>query len=199
MESHKFKLVGFFCLDYELYNIFKQLCNKNYNNIGQFYIRLKTQIMKKVINLCFIAVAMISCNSQAKQEAAIMQAKQEVIDSIVKVDNNKKNEDIRKHIIDSLNDVPATKQHQEKVVVHKTYSDGTNTTNTTTTTVTKQKKGWSNKAKGAVIGAGVGAVTGAMVDKKKGEGAIVGGLLGAGAGLGVGAILDAKEKKQSKQ
>jgi chromatin remodeling complex protein RSC6 len=154
--------------------------------------------MKKMINICFVALAMLGCNSQAKQEAAIMQAKQAVIDSIVKVDYDKKIEDIRKHISDSISQVAVTKQQHNEVLYRKS-SDGTNTATTTTTKVTKQKKGWSNKAKGAVIGAGVGAVTGAMIDKKKGEGAVIGGIIGAGAGLGVGAIIDDKEKKQSKQ
>lgn len=62
-------------------------------------------------------------------------------------------------------------------------------------TATKTKKGWSGKAKGAVIGTGVGALTGALVDKKKGRGAIIGGLLGAGAGTGVGAIIDKRENR----
>jgi YMGG-like Gly-zipper len=52
----------------------------------------------------------------------------------------------------------------------------------------------AEKEKGAVIGAGVGAATGAIVSKKKGEGAIIGGLVGAGVGAGTGAIIDDKKK-----
>ncbi len=63
----------------------------------------------------------------------------------------------------------------------------------------KKKKGWSNTAKGAVIGAGAGALTGALVSKKKGKGAIIGGLIGAGAGAGTGAIIDHKKKQNSGQ
>ena len=60
--------------------------------------------------------------------------------------------------------------------------------------VEKRKKGWSAKAKGAVIGTGVGAITGAVVNKRnRGAGAVIGGLLGAGAGTGVGAIIDNKK------
>jgi hypothetical protein len=62
-------------------------------------------------------------------------------------------------------------------------------------TVEQKRKGWSSTAKGAVIGAGVGAVTGAVIDKKHhGEGAIIGGLAGAGVGAGTGAIIDGKKK-----
>jgi hypothetical protein len=60
-------------------------------------------------------------------------------------------------------------------------------------TPARRKKGWSAKAKGAVIGTGVGAITGAVVNKRnRGAGAVIGGLLGAGAGTGVGAIIDHK-------
>jgi hypothetical protein len=63
---------------------------------------------------------------------------------------------------------------------------------------TKKKKGWSNTAKGAVIGAGVGAVTGAIVDKKSSAtGAVVGGLAGAGVGAATGAVIDHKKKKRA--
>ena len=63
---------------------------------------------------------------------------------------------------------------------------------------TKKKKKMGNVAKGAIIGAGVGAVTGAVVSKKKGQGAIVGGVLGAGAGAGVGAVIDKKTEAKRK-
>lgn len=72
-------------------------------------------------------------------------------------------------------------------------------TQTSSTAEAPKKKGWSNTAKGAVIGAGVGAVTGAIVDKKHGEGAIVGGLIGAGVGAGTGAIIDHNKKKKKKR
>lgn len=58
----------------------------------------------------------------------------------------------------------------------------------------KEKKGWSKTAKGAVIGAAVGAGTGAVVNKKnRTKGAVVGGLIGAGTGAVVGHELDKKD------
>ena len=48
------------------------------------------------------------------------------------------------------------------------------------------KTGWSQKKKGTVIGAAVGAGTGAVVSKRKGRGAIIGGAVGAGAGYAYG-------------
>lgn len=40
----------------------------------------------------------------------------------------------------------------------------------------------SHKKKGALIGAGAGAATGAVISKDKSKGAIIGGTVGAGAG-----------------
>lgn len=55
-----------------------------------------------------------------------------------------------------------------------------------------QKKGWSSAAKGAVIGAGAGAVTGILVDKKDARGAVIGGVIGAGTGYAIGRAHDRK-------
>lgn len=57
-----------------------------------------------------------------------------------------------------------------------------------------RKKGWSKAAKGTVIGAGAGAVAGAIINKKdRGTGAVIGGILGAGAGYGIGRSMDKKD------
>lgn len=47
---------------------------------------------------------------------------------------------------------------------------------------TKTKTVSSHKKKNALIGAGVGAATGAVVSKKRAKGAVIGGAVGAGAG-----------------
>lgn len=60
---------------------------------------------------------------------------------------------------------------------------------------TTQKKGWSNRAKGAVIGGAAGAVGGAIISKKKGTGAVIGGLAGAAGGYIIG---NEKDKKQNR-
>ncbi|WP_046244619.1 YMGG-like glycine zipper-containing protein [Hymenobacter terrenus] len=53
------------------------------------------------------------------------------------------------------------------------------------------KKGWSNKAKGAAIGGGAGAVTGAAIGG--GKGALIGGAAGV---IGGGLIGRNKDKKK---
>jgi uncharacterized membrane protein YeaQ/YmgE (transglycosylase-associated protein family) len=60
----------------------------------------------------------------------------------------------------------------------------------------EEKKRLNAVTKGAIIGAGVGAVAGVIVSKKKGKGAIVGGILGAGAGAAAGKVI--KNKKDVK-
>lgn len=57
----------------------------------------------------------------------------------------------------------------------------------------EEKKGWSKAAKGTVIGAGGGAILGAVINKKnRAAGAVIGGVLGAGVGYGLGKVLDKK-------
>lgn len=56
--------------------------------------------------------------------------------------------------------------------------------------VKKENTGWSNAAKGAVIGGVSGAVGGAIISKKKVQGAIVGGVIGAAGGYVLGKTKD---------
>jgi outer membrane lipoprotein SlyB len=67
----------------------------------------------------------------------------------------------------------------------------TTTTTTTTSTVPKRDKGWSSAAKGTVIGAGTGAVVGAIATHSV-KGAIIGTVLGGGAGYLIGRHKDRK-------
>jgi hypothetical protein len=61
----------------------------------------------------------------------------------------------------------------------------------------KEKRGWSKKAKGAVIGAATGAAAGAVINKKNRKvGGVVGGVVGAAAGYGIGRHKDKKEEKK---
>lgn len=134
--------------------------------------------MKKIFAGLAIVTAMAACNSNTKKEAEIQQAKQYTIDSMktaaAQRDAEAKN--------------AATRHYSNRTTVYRSYSEP----GTVTTT---KRRGWSNKAKGAVVGGVVGAVTGAAVSKnKKGKGAIIGGVVGAAGGYGVGAVLDKKKK-----
>lgn len=80
----------------------------------------------------------------------------------------------------------------KKALVIVALSMGLTVVSGTFTEAAAQKK-WSSRKKGAVIGAGAGAATGAIVSHKKGKGAIVGGAVGAGAGYLIGRHKDKKK------
>lgn len=67
--------------------------------------------------------------------------------------------------------------------------------NANTNTTTTKKKGWSAKAKGAVIGGAAGAVGGALISKHKGTGAVIGGVAGAAGGYIIGNEVDKKNNR----
>lgn len=137
--------------------------------------------MKNVV-MILAAVGVLSlssCKNTDKQGVIADDVHQATIDSMKQVAE-------KQRIIDSMRIVSQnTRKEREVVVVHDQAPAA----------AAPQRKKWSGAAKGAVIGAGVGAVTGAIISKKKGEGAVIGGLAGAGVGAGVGAVLDDKKKK----
>jgi hypothetical protein len=160
--------------------------------------------MKKVILILLITFAFIACNSKADKEAAVLQAKQMTVDSMNTVAEKQKNIDLmnaeKQKTIDSMNEVAAQKNEMRSERLSERGNGASRSTNTSsTTTVTHKRKGLSTTATGALVGAGAGAITGAMVDHKKGEGAIVGGLIGAAAGAGTGAIITSEKKKKTQQ
>ncbi|MDO7885696.1 YMGG-like glycine zipper-containing protein [Hymenobacter cheonanensis] len=66
-----------------------------------------------------------------------------------------------------------------------------------TFTVQAQRR-FSPQAKGAVIGAGGGAILGAVINKRNRKvGGLIGGLAGAGAGYAVGKHIDNRQKKRA--
>ena len=57
-----------------------------------------------------------------------------------------------------------------------------------------RKKGWSKAAKGGVIGAGSGAVLGAVINRRnRVAGGVIGGILGGGLGYVLGRNMDKKD------
>lgn len=88
--------------------------------------------------------------------------------------------------------LPGTSTNTDNTAGNETATTGTNSEGTETAEVQK-KKGWSNAAKGAVIGAGAGAVGGAILAKKKGAGAIIGGVVGAAGGYVIGKDMDKRK------
>lgn len=144
----------------------------------------KTDIMKQLILIFGSIMLLISCNRSGKDAAMLQQ--QRTKDSLTQVI-------AKQRAVDSMK---AIRHHEE---VESNGQSGQTNTQSAESTDDQKKKGWSNKAKGAVIGGVAGAVTGAIVDKKHhAAGAVIGGVAGAGAGYGTGAIIDNKKKKEKK-
>ncbi|MBC7439468.1 MAG: glycine zipper family protein [Flavobacterium sp.] len=140
----------------------------------------------KNLMIVFAAVAMMtSCKNKDQQASVGDDIQTATIDSMKMVA-------VKQHIIDSMKIVSETEKKtqpaKEVVVVNNQQPAAT------PQPVAKTRKKWSGAAKGAVIGAGVGAITGAVISKKKGEGALIGGLAGAAVGAGTGAIIDGSKK-----
>lgn len=66
-------------------------------------------------------------------------------------------------------------------------------------TQAQERRGWSPQAKGAVIGAGSGAILGAVINRRnRAVGGVVGGVVGAGAGYAIGKHRDNKNKERAR-
>ena len=168
--------------------------------------------MKQIISSLAIAgIALItSCGtSQTKQQDDALQAKQRVIDSMKIEMARQQVIDSMTDVAKAQALVASTQKTAKKTAAvrksttrinrssgstsARAHSTGSYTGNSTTpqqepvyseVPQAPEKKGWSAKAKGAVIGAGTGAVAGAIINKRnRAAGAVIGGVLGAGAGV----------------
>lgn len=152
--------------------------------------------MKKVFAGLAIVTAMAACNSNTSREAEIQQAKQFTIDSMKAVAAQQEEEAKEAERNRNTSTYTGTRRSGNTAGRTTTYRSYSEPATTASTRDAHDRPGWSNKAKGAVVGGVVGAVTGAAVSKdKKAKGAVIGGVVGAAGGYGVGAILDNKKKR----
>ncbi|OJV14667.1 MAG: hypothetical protein BGO21_18360 [Dyadobacter sp. 50-39] len=150
--------------------------------------------MKAVISVLFASSVMVACNTQSNKQEAVLKSQQKTIDSM-RVAMEKQ------AIIDSMNAAQAQRAEAAKWEDLE-KNEATNHTQAVASApapAARTKKKWSHTAKGAVVGAGTGAITGAIINKKRGEGALIGSLIGAGVGAGTGAIVDHSVKKRQQQ
>jgi len=154
--------------------------------------------MKKILPALGIIAVLAACNtgnSAAEQELAILKAKQATVDSmnlVVAEKEAKADERAVSYVAAAKKTSSAARRtSSNRMSSYSSYSEPA--VLPTATPAPAQKKGWSNKAKGAVIGGVIGAGAGAVISKeKKVQGAVIGGILGAAGGYGVGAVLDKK-------
>ena len=154
--------------------------------------------MKKVILFAGILSLIYACQPNVNNDAAqVAIMKQNVIDSI----NTERALAQQQKTIDSLRIVAQrTPKTKTKTVVVERISDDEQTSDAPKVgSVSKSKKRLNNTQKGALIGLGVGAVTGVATSKDKVQGGIIGGIIGGAAGAGAGAIIDKKKKQKQNQ
>ena len=150
--------------------------------------------MKKLLIIIGLAAAVAACNSDAKTSSKAFQTTKHYKDSII-LDSFQRAAAIDKEIDKREADKAAlvTAAAANKVVANPSVPKTRVVHHTNYVQQTQpQKKGWSSAAKGAVIGAGAGAVTGILVDKKNARGAVIGGVVGAGTGYVIGRAKDKK-------
>lgn len=176
-------------------------------------------MMKKIMMMISAAYLMLACGDNSKKEiqdaktmaidsmkmeSKITNAKQEVIDSM---NLEAKVESAKQFTRDSVKDARKPTYYANKKV-NKSNSESyvSNSPAVATSpssspavvnTPVRRKRKISRPVEGALIGAGVGAISGAIIDKNnRGKGAIIGGVIGAGLGAGTGVVIDNKQRKK---
>ncbi len=148
--------------------------------------------MKYLFSILIIGTMLMSaCSNNAKEQALIKQQAIAAVKDSLKLDSFKKAEIKKQEDAKIAAQVKEEKRtlllaEQNEAASHPSANQ------TSEAPAPAKKKGWSEAAKGTVIGAGAGAIGGALIDKKHGRGAIIGGVVGAGAGYLIGRDKDRK-------
>lgn len=150
--------------------------------------------MKKILLVVIVGIALSACNNNASEQALIKQKVIAAVKDSLKLDSFKRAEyQAKEQEQQRLVQIKEEKrmlllaERNEAASERSTINDNNNETS-----VPARKKGWSQAAKGAAIGAGAGALGGILIDKKDGRGAIIGGVVGAGTGYLIGRDQDRK-------
>jgi hypothetical protein len=186
-------------------------------------MKLKSINMKKLLPLLAITILMAACNTMPEQKNdAAQTAPQSITQSDTtgiaafnawKAQNELANVNAMQQSQQTA--VPEktrtivkyipVKSTQSKPVSHTSMgqtNSGSSTDNgngsmsneSSQTAKVEKKKGWSQAAKGAVIGGIAGAAGGAILNKKnRVVGAVIGGVIGAAGGYGIGNGMDKKD------
>lgn len=148
--------------------------------------------MKKIFFVIISGMILSSCSNNAKQEALIKQQAIAAVKDSLRLDSFKRAEVLTKEKEKEEQRVAKIKEEQRMLLLSEKNEAASTNSNANQAATPAKKKGWSQAAKGAVIGAGAGALGGVIVDKKDGRGAAIGGVVGAGAGYLIGRGQDRK-------
>lgn len=147
--------------------------------------------MKHTLSIFVLAVVMSGCTYNAEKEAAIKQQAIAAVRDSLKLDSFKRAE-VKKQ--EDQRVAARVKEEKRALLLSERHEAASAPAprEYSSEPVATKKKGWSSAAKGAVIGAGAGALGGVLIDKKDGRGAIIGSVVGAGAGYLIGRDKDKK-------
>lgn len=149
-----------------------------------------TTVMKKIFLVVISGMLLSACSNNAKQEALIKQQTIAAIKDSLRLDSFKKAEVKAKEKEEQR--VAQVKEEKRMLLLAERNEAASSRSSSTEAAAPAKKKGWSQAAKGAAIGAGAGALGGVLIDKKDGRGAIIGGVVGAGTGYLIGRGQDRK-------
>ncbi len=156
--------------------------------------------MKKILIIAAVAAVVTACNSNAnnsegKHNTYTFKDSVKIIRDSLRLDSFERAEQARKDEERKAEELAAAKAQARR---EGAASVPRTTVINQQAPAQQQKKGWSDAAKGAVIGAGAGAVTGVLIDKKDGRGAAIGGAIGAGTGYLIGRKKDRESGRVQK-
>lgn len=147
----------------------------------------------KIATVFALVLIIAGCNSNARKNSNFDQINAQVYkDSIIKIRDSLK--------LDSYQRAEARQKEEAALAVQSRSHNTVRYVDRPISGQTQsQKKGWSSAAKGTAIGAGAGAITGIILDKKDGRGAVIGGVVGAGTGYVIGRSKDVKSGRVQKK
>lgn len=177
-------------------------------------IRKRIKVMNKILAICLIAgISFTACNNNsAKEEALAKEAALKQVKDSLALDSFKKAEVAEKERVENerLEKESLAAQERQQAGANASsasYQDANqgdqyyeaNESNAQPVATAPEKKGWSDAAKGTAIGAGAGAVVGALIDKdKRLRGAAIGAAIGGGGGYAIGRKKDRQSGRVQK-
>lgn len=152
--------------------------------------------MKKIFSVLALVAIFSACSNNAKDEARVRQQAVVAVKDSLKLDSFKRSELKEKERLVQVQEEKVKEEKRTLLLAERNQAAEARSTNnsssSTAAAAPAKKKGWSQAAKGTLIGAGAGALGGVLIDKNDARGAIIGGVVGAGAGYVIGRGQDRK-------
>lgn len=150
--------------------------------------------MKKILLAIIVTAGLTACNNQPKPVVVVVDTmairQQAIAAEQARVQAEQRMTDSIQAIRDAEARATARAEARARRRTYTTMSENADLNEAPPAPA--KKKGWSDAAKGTLIGAGVGALGGALIDKNHAQGALIGGVVGAGTGYVVGRAKDRK-------